>query len=145
MIFIVVIVSLKYFDQGSSLPLQAIAIGATLAFCAKSVSTISGGCLNPAVGAAQFVANHFLQPEVFKYGFNIQENQKVGRIFSLGTNYHGANQVNAWWPPLVVYTAGPLVGGLLAGYFTHMNRSIIEEKFEEDLEAEAGLLKGDDQ
>ena len=50
MVFIVVIMSIKYFDQGSSLPLQALAIGGTLAACAKAVSQISGGCLNPAVG-----------------------------------------------------------------------------------------------
>lgn len=43
----------------------------------------------------------------------------------------------------MIYVAGPLLGGILGGYYTHLNRIIVEEKPAEDLE-EAAPLRGEE-
>jgi len=96
-IYVTLVLSLIYSSAANKL-ICGILNGLSLFFVVSAAAPISGACINPAVGLAQVVFQHFIVKHFYN-SFNDGSGTKVESGYKL----------------LWCYIFGPLLGGILAG------------------------------
>ena len=104
-LFTSVILSVKYNNGASELAFNALVIAITLYNVVQQTKNISGAAINPAVGIVMTI---YQQMQYGKFGYKL--------VLS-----------NMW-----IYIAGPLLGGTVAGLFSHLNASICAKLADEE-------------
>ena len=107
-IFVSLILSIKYHVKSNEGVLGAFAVSLTLFGMLCTCSSISGGCLNPAVGLVQSI----FQSLVYKY-----------TIAKYAGEYYILND-KTYLEVLWIYVTAPALGGILAGIFQLLNGKI---------------------
>ena len=114
--FVTFVLVIAKHNGASDTPINTMAIGLALYCCVREASGISGGCINPAVGLVQSIF------------------QKMANDYT----YPSAKETQPDY--IIVYVAGPLLGGFLAGVFQKLIYEFAIKHAEEASNEECGKM-----